>query len=98
MMFAFDNQTFKVVTIPWRENLNLFDATKEAAEANNLAFESKDYGELGVLITRIGEKTNGDNNNYWQYWVNNEQIQTATNNYTLKAGDVIQWYFRKSEM
>ncbi len=95
-MFVMDDTTLVTAELPWKENLNLLDATKELATAKELSFETKDYGEMGTLVTQIGDKKNGEANKYWQFWVNNEQVQTAANNYNLNPGDVISWQFRKS--
>lgn len=96
-MFIMDDAKLITATVPWKENLNLLDATKEIAIAKELAIETKDYGEMGTLVTQIGDKKNGEGTKYWQFWVNNEQVQTAANNYLLKPGDVISWQFRKSD-
>lgn len=74
----------------------LFDLTKTVTSQKSLKFVFKDYGDMGVLVTQIGDKTNGLDNKYWQYWVNNEQVQLSANKYLIKAGDIIIWKFSKS--
>lgn len=76
---------------------SLLDLTQAALSGKGLKFDSKDYGEAGVLVTQIGDKVNGTDNKYWQYWVNNEQVQTAANKYIIKPGDTILWAFKKSQ-
>ncbi len=58
-----------------------------------LKFEVKDYGEMGKLVTTIGNKTGGDEGKYWQFWVNNASISYAADKYIVKPGDVIEWKF-----
>ena len=67
----------------------LYDQVKLAG----LNIETKDYGDMGRLITKIGSKTNGDGGKYWQYWVNNVSITRAASAYIVKPGDVIEWKF-----
>ena len=78
------------------DNQTLFDLTKKTAEEKSLKFDYKDYGDLGYLVTQIGEQKNGTDNKFWQYWVNNEQVQVSADKYTVKPGDVIMWKFVKS--
>lgn len=95
-----DNSTDPALTFgpyEFKANQTLFDLTKNAAQEKNLKFEFKDYGEMGYLVTRIGEAINGRDNKYWQYWVNNEQLQVAANKYIVKPGDIILWKFAGSE-
>lgn len=65
---------------------------KQATKAA-LAFKTKDFKGLGLTIETIGDKTNGDDNNYWQYWVNNVSIPYAASTYIVKPGDVVEWKF-----
>ena len=71
----------------------LFALTEELTKNNNLAFETKEYKGLGVLIEKIGEKKNGVGNRYWPYWVNNVSVQVGAGEYQVKAGAVIEWKF-----
>lgn len=83
--------------IEFKENQTLFDLTKDLAKKNNLSFDYKDFGEMGYLITQIGDKINGQDNKFWQYWVNNEQVQVAANKYILRSNDIVLWKFAASK-
>lgn len=61
--------------------------------AAKLVFKTKNFTGLGLMVETIGVKTNGDENKYWQYWVNNVSIPYAASTYVVKAGDVIEWKF-----
>jgi len=61
IMFIFDDQNILTADFAYQEDLNLLAATRLASEQNNLDFDSKDYGEMGSLITQIGNKINGNN-------------------------------------
>ncbi len=74
-------------------NASVLDITKALAGREGLAFQTKDYGDLGLLVERIGAKKNGDDGKYWQYWVNNVAIQKAADKLLAEAGDVIEWKF-----
>lgn len=58
---------------------------------------TKEYSGLGVLVESIGGKTNGANDEYWQYKVNGVMPQVGADKLEVKSGDVIEWYFDRSE-
>lgn len=62
-----------------------------------LKIESQDYADMGILVTAINGVKGGEDNKYWQYWVNNEYAQVAADKQTVKAGDIIMWKFTGSE-
>ena len=74
-------------------NESLFQAMEKTAKENNLTFESKGYEGLGTLITKIGEKENGADNRYWQYWVNHKKPEVGASAYVLQPGDFVEWKF-----
>ena len=65
---------------------------KQTAAAK-LDFKTKNFTGLGLMVETIGGKSNGDENKYWQYWVNNVVVPYAASTYVVKAGDVIEWKF-----
>lgn len=67
------------------------------AEDENVRLVTKEYSGLGVLVESIGGKTNGVNGEYWQYKVNGVMPQIGADKLEVKNGDVIEWYFDKSE-
>ncbi len=95
--FQFQSDQVSFYPYDWRQDLSVLEATKEVALANDLTFDSKDYGAMGVLITKIGDKENGQDNNYWQFWVNKEQPQIAADKYLLQPKDILEWKFTQSE-
>lgn len=74
-------------------NENLFQVMETTAKENNLTFESKEYEGLGALITKIGEKENGADNRYWQYWINHKKPEVGASAYILQPGDFVEWKF-----
>lgn len=69
----------------------LFSATQKLADANGLAFEYEDYGDMGMLITGLGGRLGGEGGAYWQYWVNGFYAQVGASAYQLQDGDQIEW-------
>jgi len=62
-----------------------------------LQLKSKSYGEMGVLVEAMGDKTNGTDNSYWQYTVNGEAPMIGADSYILVDGDLVEWEFKASE-
>jgi len=58
---------------------------------------TKTYSGLGVLVESLGGVANGTNGKYWQYKVNDIMPQVGADQYKLKAGDKIEWYFSAPE-
>lgn len=96
LMLDFGEEAKVFSDLAFAEGETLFDLTKKVAEENNINFVFDPPGEWGVFIKQIGEQVNGAGDRYWQYWVNNEQVQVAADRYQLKAGDVLEWQFVKS--
>lgn len=75
----------------------VLDLLTRVVQENNFEFKTKDYGDLGILVTQIGDKVNGQDNRYWQYWVNGEQVMVGAGKYKLSGGERIEWKFVESE-
>lgn len=71
---------------------------KIAQENSDFIVVTKDYGDLGVLVTSIAGAANGADDGYWQFWVNNEYAQIAADKYPVKDGDAIMWKFTNSQL
>jgi hypothetical protein len=72
-----------------------FGFTSKISEVNSLSLAYEEYAGLGVLVTEIGDKKNGEDNKYWQYWVNGVSPEVGAGNYKIQKGDVIEWKFLK---
>jgi hypothetical protein len=98
IMLDFGDGTLKTLdNITIGDNDNLFDVLKRSTQAAGLAFDSKDYKDLGSLVTQLGDKKNGAGNRYWQYWVNNQSPRVGAGAYILHPGDVVEWKFTPSQ-
>ena len=72
---------------------SLFDLMKTAFEQEDIVFDHKNYSTMGELVTQIGLKKNGEENKYWQFWVNDEYAKVGVSAYIVKVGDKIKWKF-----
>lgn len=80
-----------------KANQTVLDLLTELTSQNNLDLQTKDYGELGTLVTKIGEKENGEGNLYWQYFVNGTKPLIAADGYQLTGGENVEWKFAEDE-
>lgn len=74
------------------ERETVFSLLERTAADNSFSFNVKQY-DFGVLIEEIGGLKNGDNNKYWQYWVNDVLGEVAADKKEIKAGDRVEWRF-----
>jgi len=88
-----DTDVREIQNLTSQEGQTVLDLLAKTAQENELIFKTQDYGDLGKLVTQIGDKINGQNNKYWQYWVNGEFAKVGAGQYQLKAGDRIEWKF-----
>ncbi len=62
-----------------------------------LNLQTQDYPGLGSLVVQIGSWSNGLDNKYWQYLVNETVPMVGADQYVIEAGDKIKWEFKQSE-
>lgn len=70
--------------------LSLLEKTAKTATLN---FTTKSFSGLGLLVESVGDKVNGTDGKYWQYWVNNRALPVGAGEYKVKPGDIIEWKF-----
>lgn len=80
-----------------KPNQTVLDLLKELAASNNLDLQTKDYGELGTLVTKIGDKENGRDNLYWQYFINGAKPLVGADRYQLTGGENVEWKFEEDQ-
>ncbi len=95
--FSFDKNEVLRLKYPYQKDISVLNFSEQIAKQQGWEFKSQDYGEMGFLITQIKNKANGDENNYWHYYVNNELVMIAADKYILQANDSLSWRFEKSE-
>lgn len=79
----------------FRKGTTVFDLLKEGTGELDLVLKTKTY-DFGVLIEAIGDKENGENGNYWLYYVNGEMPAVSVDKKEINLGDKIEFKFEKS--
>ena len=88
----FDHRTVSI-----SEGQTVLGVLKSLDESDpNVHVVTKEYSGLGTLVERIGEKTNGEDNKYWQYTVNGVMPQIGADALELVNGDTLEWHFSES--
>ena len=77
--------------------LSLAEITQNIAGQEKWAYDFKDYGDMGVLVVQIKDKANGQDQKYWQYFVDDEQVQVSVDKYLPPYGSIVEWKFMESE-
>jgi len=95
--FSFDKDEVLKLKYPYQKDISVLNITEEIARNKAWEFASKDYGEMGFLITQIKNKTNGENNKYWHYYVNDNLVMISADKHILQPNDTLRWRFEKSE-
>ena len=67
------------------------------SEDQNLKLSTKEYSGLGTLVDGMNGNKNGTDGKYWQYKINGVIPQVGADKLELKNGDLVEWYFSKSE-
>jgi len=76
-------------------NTTVYDILAAISSQNKINLKTKQY-DFGLIIEAIGDKTNGDDNKYWQYYVNDEMPMVSADNYEITIGDRIEFKFESS--
>lgn len=76
---------------------SLFTISQEIAKEKNWDWQYQDYGELGTLVSKINNTQNGQDNKYWQYYIDDKQPQVSADKYIPKSGEKIEWRFAESK-
>lgn len=85
----------RVFQSQFSEGMTAFDLLKNKTEEFNLVLKTKTY-DTGIFIEAIGEKENGQDGNYWMYYVNDEMPPVSADKKEIKAGDKLEFKFEKS--
>lgn len=74
----------------------VLDALKQATQVYGLVLDTKDYGEMGILVNSIGDLIGGQDNKYWSYYVNSQMATVAVDKQVVLPGDAIEFKFEAS--
>lgn len=92
-----DDKIKTALDLPFSAGATALDILKIAAESHKLEVQTKDYGNLGIMVIKIGERENGQGEKYWQYWVNNRHPDVGAGAYLVQPDDVIEWKFTSAQ-
>ncbi|MDP3985960.1 MAG: DUF4430 domain-containing protein [Candidatus Veblenbacteria bacterium] len=82
------------LTLP--EPATVLALLEQASQREDFPLEVDKSSSLGAFVKQIGDKANGQDQRYWQYWVDGEQPQVAADRYALQGGETVLWTFSKS--
>jgi hypothetical protein len=97
-----ENVSIKVVAPDWdvaymavtTENVTVADFLFECAERYNFSVKSNYWqGYDSLFIEAINDTENGEDGNYWQYYVHGMFADVGCSSYNLKNNDVVEWRF-----
>jgi hypothetical protein len=72
----------------------VFSILEVFSNRNKISFEYTYYEQFNsVLIDSINGDVNGENEKYWQYYVNQDIPMIGADQYTVSNGDYIEWRF-----
>lgn len=90
---VFGNGNMKSYEMVPPKNATVFSLLEELVERENFKIEFKIYEEMGVLVQSIDGVKNGQDNAYWQYWVNGALPPIAADKKEVVKGDRVEWKF-----
>ena len=88
-----DGKVDTILDLALAEKTSALDNLIAATKQKGIQLATKDYGNLGTLVMKIGDKENGQDQRYWQYWVNGKYSQVGVSSYIVQPGDTIEWKF-----
>lgn len=81
---------FTVKDLKTRETV--YSLLKKLSQEKNFEEKTLEY-DIGVFVEMIDGYKNGENNKYWQYWVNGRLGDVAADKKIVESGDAVEWRF-----
>ena len=100
-----ENVSLKIISPEWNveymnvntKNVTVADFLFECANHYNFSVQKKYWqGYKSFFIEAIHDIKNGENDSYWQYYVNDQFADVGCSNYFLNDNDVVEWRFESS--
>ena len=89
-----DIQSYEITT----ENNTVYNFLLEAAKIGGFSVDATYYGEYdSMLVNSIGNMVGGEDNKYWQFYVNEEYGTIGCDKQIVEDGDLIKWKFEGFE-
>jgi hypothetical protein len=84
------------VALPWRNQMTVFDALKEAEQHERGIRVQHTGSGVTIFITSIdGLDNEGARGRNWRYTVNDQPAGSSAGVMQLSQGDMVLWRFRK---
>lgn len=80
--------------LPAKDVTTAFSALEEATKVENIEVTTTKY-DFGMMVNSIGAYKGGEDGKYWLYYVNSKVPEVGADQYSIKAGDVVEWKFEK---
>lgn len=96
-VFADGHNELVNYTYPAQASYSLLAITQSIAQQKKWTWNTEDYKDLGTLVTQIGEDKNGQDNKYWQYYVDDKMPLVSADKYFPNLNDKIKWVFQVSK-
>jgi len=100
-----DNVSLKIISPSWSisylnistKNTTVADLLSECADKYNFTIEKEFFqGYDSFLFIAINNLENGDDDKYWQYYVNGKFADVGCSKFVLNDNDIIEWRFEDS--
>ena len=91
-----DSQITEFQDVKIKSGESVLELLQRLAADNGLPIATESYEGLGVLVTAIGETKNGQDNKYWQYFVNGNLPLVGAGGYILSGGERVEWKFAEA--
>ena len=83
-------------TVEFQGETSALALLQKASSENGFEVIVKDSA-YGKEISKIGDKTGGDEEKYWMYYVNGEMAMVGAAEYVVQTGDVLEFKFEGFE-
>jgi hypothetical protein len=81
------------------ENATVYSLLEEASYLYNFTFETQYYEQYQChYISAITSVVEGNDNNFWQYYLNNEYGTLGADLQPIKDGDVVEWILQEPQI
>ena len=76
------------------EETTVLSLLRDVSKRHSVEVETTYYESFdATLVNSIGGDTNGEDDSYWQYYVNGELPMLGCDVYTVSNGDIVEWSF-----
>ena len=99
-----ENVSLRVIAPNWNISYNnvttvnntVYDLLLECADRFNFTVKASYWPSYSsVFVESVGGVENGENNRFWQYYVNGKYASVGCSKYCLHDNDVVEWKFEQ---